>query len=58
MNLLRSVKAQALEPQKIEALIHLLSEDLGYRLHHRCAKDEVPVVDCQCCPFSTLGWVD
>jgi hypothetical chaperone protein len=34
MNLLRSVKAQAVEPQKIEALIHLVSEDLGYRLHH------------------------
>jgi hypothetical chaperone protein len=34
MNLLRSVKAQALEPEKIEALIHLVNEDLGYRLHH------------------------
>ncbi len=34
MNLLNSVRAQALEPAKIEALIHLVSEDLGYRLHH------------------------
>jgi hypothetical chaperone protein len=34
MNLLRSVKAQALEPEKIAALIHLVNEDLGYRLHH------------------------
>jgi hypothetical chaperone protein len=33
MNMLRSVKAQALEPQKIDALIHLISEDRGYYLH-------------------------
>lgn len=33
-NLLRSVRAQALEPARIEALIHLVNEDLGYRLHH------------------------
>ncbi len=33
MNMLRSVKAQALEPEKIEGLIHLIDEDLGYHLH-------------------------
>ena len=33
MNMLASVKAQALEPKKIEALIHLVNEDLGYHLH-------------------------
>lgn len=33
MNLLRSVKAQALDALKIEALIHLVNEDLGYHLH-------------------------
>ncbi len=33
MNLLRSVKAQAFEPEKIEALIQLIEEDLGYHLH-------------------------
>lgn len=38
MNLLRSVKAQALEPEKIEALIHLVNEDLGYRLHQSVQK--------------------
>jgi hypothetical chaperone protein len=38
MNMLASVKAQALEPQKIEALIHLVSEDLGYRLHQAVQK--------------------
>jgi len=33
MNMLASVRAQAVEPEKIEALIHLVNEDLGYRLH-------------------------
>ena len=31
--MLASVQAQALEPQKIEALIHLVNEDRGYYLH-------------------------
>jgi hypothetical chaperone protein len=38
MNMLASVRAQALEPQKIEALIHLVNEDLGYRLHQAVQK--------------------
>ena len=33
MNMLRSVRAQAFEPEKIEALIQLIDEDLGYHLH-------------------------
>jgi hypothetical chaperone protein len=38
MNMLASVKAQALEPHKIEALIHLVNEDLGYQLHQAVQK--------------------
>jgi len=38
MNMLASVKAQALEPQKIEALIRLVDEDLGYHLHQAVQK--------------------
>lgn len=38
LNLLASVRAQALEPRKIEALIHLVNEDLGYRLHQAVQK--------------------
>ena len=38
MRLLKSVKAQALEPHKIEALIHLVDEDLGYHLHQAVQK--------------------
>ncbi len=33
MNLLTSIKTDAVEPQKIAALIHLIKEDLGYQLH-------------------------
>jgi hypothetical chaperone protein len=33
LNMLHSTKVQALEPEKIEALIHLIEEDLGYHLH-------------------------
>ncbi len=38
MNMLASVKAQALEPEKIEALIHLVEDDLGYSLHQAVQK--------------------
>jgi hypothetical chaperone protein len=38
MNMLASVRAQALEPKKIEALIHFVNEDLGYRLHQAVQK--------------------
>jgi hypothetical chaperone protein len=33
MTMLRSSRAQALEPEKIQALINLIEEDLGYQLH-------------------------
>jgi hypothetical chaperone protein len=42
MNMLRSVEAQAIEPKKIAALLHLITEDLGYRLHR-----SVQAVKCQ-----------
>ncbi len=33
MNMLRSVEAQAVDAEKIAALVHLIREDLGYQLH-------------------------
>jgi hypothetical chaperone protein len=33
MDLLNRIKTDAMEPQKIAALIHLIKEDLGYQLH-------------------------
>jgi len=38
MNMLGSVRAQALEPEKIESLLHLIREDLGYHLHQAVQK--------------------
>jgi hypothetical chaperone protein len=38
MNMLASVKAQAVAPHKIQALIHLVNEDLGYHLHQSVQK--------------------
>jgi hypothetical chaperone protein len=38
MSVLRSIRPQALEPEKIEALIHLVDEDLGYQLHQSVQK--------------------
>jgi hypothetical chaperone protein len=32
--ILKGARARALEPEKIEALIAIIDEDLGYRLHH------------------------
>ncbi len=33
MEMLRGVQGHALEPEKIKALIHVIKEDLGFRLH-------------------------
>ncbi len=38
MDMLGSVRGQALEPEKIAALIHLIQEDLGYQLHQAVQK--------------------
>jgi hypothetical chaperone protein len=38
MNMLRTVEAQAMEPEKIAALLHLIREDLGYQLHRSVQK--------------------
>ncbi len=33
LNMLESVRAQSQEPERIEALLHIVNEDLGYQLH-------------------------
>lgn len=40
-NLLQSVRAQSLEPDQIDALIHLIDSDAGYRLHRAVQKTKV-----------------
>jgi hypothetical chaperone protein len=39
--ILKSARARALEPEKIEALTHLIEEDLGYQLHQAVQKVKV-----------------
>jgi hypothetical chaperone protein len=38
LEMLRGVKAQSLEPEKIGALIHFIKEDLGFHLHRAVQK--------------------
>ncbi len=51
MNLLSSVRAQAVEPEKIEALIHLVNEDLGYNLHQSVQKTKCALSSAKSAPF-------
>jgi hypothetical chaperone protein len=41
MNMLQSVRGHAFEPGRIEALIHLIEEDLGYQLHRAVQKFKI-----------------
>lgn len=41
MHLLNGAKVTAFEPEKIEALIHLVREDLGYELHRSVQKVKI-----------------
>ncbi len=38
LNMLRGIHAQSLEPEKIAALIHFITEDLGFQLHRAVQK--------------------
>ena len=38
LDMLKSTQAQAIEPEKIAALLHLIREDLGYQLHRSVQK--------------------
>jgi hypothetical chaperone protein len=54
MNLLNSSHANAFEPEKIHALIHLIREDLGYELHRAVqkVKIELSAQDSACFRFA------
>ncbi len=51
MNMLNSTRATALEPEKIEALIHLIREDLGYDLHRAVQKAKCELSENPAAPF-------
>ena len=45
LNMLKSVQAQALEPERIAALQHLITEDLGFQLHRAVQKVKCELSD-------------
>ena len=45
MNMLKSVQAQALEPERIAALQHLIREDLGFHLHRAVQRAKCELSD-------------
>jgi hypothetical chaperone protein len=51
MNMLNSSKAEAFEPEKIDALIHLIQEDLGYGLHRAVQKVKCDLSENLVAPF-------
>ena len=51
MNMLNSVRAQALHPDRIAALIHLIEEDLGYQLHRAVQKVKSDLSDSETARF-------
>ncbi|AXC11554.1 Putative heat shock protein YegD [Acidisarcina polymorpha] len=50
--ILKSAHARALEPEKIEALINLIEEDLGYQLHQAVQRVKVELSQHQAAKFS------
>lgn len=52
INMLTSVQAQALEPEKIRALLHLIREDLGYQLHQAVQKVKCELSEHEIAAFS------
>jgi hypothetical chaperone protein len=53
--MLRGVRAQALEPEKIGALIHFIKEDLGFHLHRAVQKVKS---DLSTAPVATFQFSD
>jgi hypothetical chaperone protein len=51
MNMLNSSRVTAFEPEKIEALIHLIKEDLGYDLHRAVQKVKCALSENTVAPF-------
>lgn len=51
MNMLTGSVATALEPEKLEALIHLIREDLGYELHRAVQKVKCQLSESNVAPF-------
>jgi hypothetical chaperone protein len=51
LNMLSSSRAEAFEPEKIDALLHLIKEDLGYELHRAVQRVKRDLSDHTEAPF-------
>jgi hypothetical chaperone protein len=51
LNMLNSTRAVAFEPEKIEALLHLIREDLGYELHRAVQRVKRELSEHTAAPF-------
>jgi hypothetical chaperone protein len=59
LDMLKSVHAQSLEPEKIKALIHFIREDLGFHLHRSVQKVKCDLSNNQAAEFRfSDGFVD
>jgi hypothetical chaperone protein len=52
MEILKSAHARALEPEKIEALMNLIQEDLGYQLHRAVQRVKMQLSESDAAQFS------
>jgi hypothetical chaperone protein len=51
LNMLSSTRAEAFEPEKIDALLHLIQEDLGYELHRAVQRVKRDLSEHMAAPF-------
>jgi hypothetical chaperone protein len=51
LNMLKSVAAQALEPEKIQALLYLIQHDLGYQLHRAVQRAKITLSHAEAARF-------
>ena len=51
LNMLSSTRAEAFEPEKIDALLHLIKEDLGYELHRAVQRVKRDLSEHTAAPF-------
>ena len=59
MNTLRTIRAQAVEPEKIEALIEVIDNDLGYQLHRAVQRVKVGLSESEAAEFRfSSGGID
>jgi hypothetical chaperone protein len=58
MAVLREVKSQATEPQKVSALIQIISENLGYALYRAVEETKLQLTDHEVATFNFLPLMD